>query len=90
MNENEPASRSLEPTAGVSRTVVTADGRSLACLEVGYAGGPLILHNHGGPGSRLEARFFADAASRHRLRFICVDRPGIDQSSPEEPRTYAG
>lgn len=75
---------------GIARTITAGNGRSLACLEVGDPDGPLILHNHGGPSSRLEARLFADAATRHRLRFICVDRPGIGQSAPQQPRTYAG
>jgi pimeloyl-ACP methyl ester carboxylesterase len=68
----------------------TRDGRTLACLEVGDPRGPLLIHNHGGPSSRLEARLFADAASRHGLRFVCVDRPGIGQSSPQKERSYAG
>jgi pimeloyl-ACP methyl ester carboxylesterase len=76
--------------SGTSRTVTTKDGRTLACLEVGNPNGPLVIHNHGGPSSRLEARLFADAASRYGLRFVCVDRPGIGQSSPQASRTYAG
>lgn len=73
-----------------TQTVTTRDGRNLACLEVGDPRGPLVIHNHGGPSSRLEARLFADAASKHGLRLICVDRPGIGQSSPQESRSYAG
>ncbi len=75
---------------GATRTIIAQDGRSLAGLEVGDPNGPLVIHNHGGPSSRLEARLFADAASRHKLRLICVDRPGIGQSSPQEARSYAG
>ena len=71
-------------------TVVTADRRKLAFLGVGDPNGPLVIHNHGGPSSRLEARLFAEAASRHRLRLICVDRPGMGQSSPQETRTWSG
>jgi len=70
--------------------VATRDGRTLAYLEVGDPDGPLVLHNHGGPSSRLEARLLADAASKNRLRLICVDRPGMGQSSPQKARTYAG
>ena len=44
------------------------DGRTLACLEVGDPNGPLVIHNHGGPSSRIEARLFAEAASKHGLR----------------------
>jgi pimeloyl-ACP methyl ester carboxylesterase len=90
MDDIEMPSLIPEPSAGVERTVTTSDGRKLACLEVGDPGGSLVLHNHGGPSSRLEARLFADAAARNCLRFLCVDRPGIGQSSPLSPRSYAG
>jgi pimeloyl-ACP methyl ester carboxylesterase len=70
--------------------LATRDGRTLAYLEVGDPDGPLVLHNHGGPSSRLEARLLADSASKNRLRLICVDRPGMGQSSPQKSRTYAG
>jgi len=49
-----------------------------------------VIHNHGGPSSRLEARLLARPASKNRLRLVCVDRPGIGQSSPQKTRTYAG
>jgi len=75
---------------GTPRTVTTKDGRNLACFEVGDPHGPLVIHNHGGPSSRLEARLFAASASANRLRLICVDRPGIGQSSPQNNRTYSG
>lgn len=70
--------------------LTTQDGRHLAYLEVGDPHGPLVIHNHGGPSSRLEARLFANAAAKNRLRLLCVDRPGIGQSSPQETRTYSG
>lgn len=73
-----------------TKMVATKDGRNLAYFEVGDPRGPLVIHNHGGPSSRLEARLFADAASKHRLRLICVDRPGIGQSSPQKARSYSG
>jgi pimeloyl-ACP methyl ester carboxylesterase len=78
------------PPAGPTKTISTPDGRTLAYIEVGNPDGPLVIHNHGGPSSRLEARLFADAASKHGLRFVCVDRPGIGQSSPQDARTYSG
>jgi pimeloyl-ACP methyl ester carboxylesterase len=78
------------PPVGSTRTVITRDGRTLACLEVGDPGGPLVIHNHGGPSSRLEARLLASPALKNRLRLVCVDRPGMGQSSPQETRTYAG
>ena len=72
--------------------VVTApDGRRLAYLEVGDPDGPLVLHNHGGPSSRLEARLLAESATTNRLRLVCVDRPGMGQSSAQKARsTRAG
>ncbi len=70
--------------------VATRDGRTLAYLEVGDRQGPLVLHNHGGPSSRFEARLLADSASKNRLRLVCVDRPGMGRSSPQKARTYAG
>jgi pimeloyl-ACP methyl ester carboxylesterase len=73
-----------------TRTVAARDGRTLAYLEVGDPHGPLVIHNHGGPSSRLEARLFAASAAKHRLRFVCVDRPGMGQSSPQKTRSYAG
>jgi pimeloyl-ACP methyl ester carboxylesterase len=72
------------------QVVQTRDGRKLAYLEVGDPQGPLVIHNHGGPGSRLEARLLADSAAKNRIRLICVDRPGMGQSSPQKTRTYAG
>jgi pimeloyl-ACP methyl ester carboxylesterase len=74
---------------GVSH-VVTSDGRRLAYLETGDPGGPLVIHNHGGPSSRLEVRLLADAASKYRIRLIGVDRPGMGQSSTQKTRTYSG
>jgi pimeloyl-ACP methyl ester carboxylesterase len=70
--------------------VATSDGRRLAYLETGDPDGPLVIHNHGGPSSRLEVRLLAEAASKHRLRLIGVDRPGMGQSSPQKARSYSG
>ncbi|MDX1887370.1 alpha/beta hydrolase [Mycolicibacterium sp. 120270] len=72
------------------QTVTAPDGRTLAYLEVGEPDGPLVIHNHGGPSSRLEARLLAEAATRNGLRLVCVDRPGMGQSSPQKDRTYSG
>ena len=70
--------------------VAAADGRHLAYLEVGDPDGPLVIHNHGGPSSRLEVRLLADSATKNRIRLVGVDRPGQGQSSPQKTRTYAG
>ena len=70
--------------------VATADGRRLAYLEVGDPAGPLVIHNHGGPSSRLEVLLLAEAAAANRIRLVGVDRPGQGQSSPQKTRTYSG
>ena len=70
--------------------VMTPDGRRLTYLDVGDPNGPLVLHNHGGPSSRLEALLLAQAAAANGLRLICVDRPGMGQSSPQTARSYQG
>src|SRR6187402_2429677 len=80
----------VSAASAITRTIIATDGRELACLEVGDPNGPLIIHNHGGPSSRLEARLFAEAASKHGLRLLCVDRPGIGRSTPQTDRSYAG
>lgn len=72
------------------QSVAIQDGRTLACSEVGDPDGRLVIHNHGGPSSRLEAHLLAESASKNRLRLICVDRPGIGQSSPQTDRSYSG
>jgi alpha-beta hydrolase superfamily lysophospholipase len=76
-------------TSGMAQAVTTPDGRRLAYLEVGDPHGPLVLHNHGGPSSRLEARLLGNAAAKNGLRFVCVDRPGMGQSSPQKARSCA-
>ncbi|WP_332909772.1 alpha/beta fold hydrolase [Mycobacterium hippophais] len=80
----------VDGTDGADGQVMTPDGRTLSYLEVGDPGGPLVLHNHGGPSSRLEARLFADAATARGLRFVCVDRPGFGRSTRQRNRTYRG
>jgi pimeloyl-ACP methyl ester carboxylesterase len=74
----------------MTSAVATRDGRTLSYLEVGDPLGALVIHNHGGPSCRLEAHLFANAASKNRLRLICVDRPGIGKSTSQQVRTYAG
>jgi len=74
---------------GGEGTVEIGD-RSLAYLEVGDPGGRLVLHNHGGPSSRLEAKIFASEARKLGLRLVCVDRPGQGKSDPQHGRSFAG
>lgn len=63
--------------------------RELAYLSVGAADGDLILHNHGGPSSRLEAHLLDSAALANGIRLVCVDRPGQGKSDPQLDRSFA-
>jgi pimeloyl-ACP methyl ester carboxylesterase len=67
-----------------------ADGRTLACLELGDPSGPPVLYFHGYPGSRLEARVAAAAAGRLGLRLLAVDRPGFGRSTFQPGRRIGG
>jgi pimeloyl-ACP methyl ester carboxylesterase len=58
-----------------------ADGRTLAIIELGDAGGSPVLYFHGYPGSRLEGRVAAGAARRRGLRLLAPDRPGFGEST---------
>lgn len=69
---------------------VQVGSRSLCYLQVGDPDGPLVLHNHGGPSSRLEAKIFAAHARDLGLKFVCVDRPGQGKSDSQQQRTFAG
>src|SRR6266404_3889410 len=51
---------------------VRIGNRSLFYCQVGDPNGPLVLHNHGGPSSRLEVGLFALHALNLGLRFVCV------------------
>ena len=73
--------------AEVEHRVRLADGRTLACLQLGDPAGPPVLYFHGYPGSRLEARVAAAAAGRLGLRLLAVDRPGFGQSTFQAGRT---
>lgn len=82
--------RPAPASVGATRTIATRDGRHLACVEAGDPRGPVVIHNHGGPSSRFEARLLAGSAAKNRVRLICVDRPGMGLSSPQQERSYAG
>ncbi len=70
------------------QAAITIGDRRLTYLEVGDPHGPLVLHNHGGPSSRFEARVFAAAARELGLRLLCLDRPGMGGSDPQPGRGW--
>jgi pimeloyl-ACP methyl ester carboxylesterase len=61
-------------------------GRRLGYAEYGRAGGAVFFYFHGHPGSRLEARFAADAAAAAGVRIIALDRPGYGLSHVQPVR----
>jgi pimeloyl-ACP methyl ester carboxylesterase len=65
------------------------DGRVLAYTDIGEPGGPLVVHSHGAPSSRLELTAFEEAFSELGVRVVCADRPGYGGSSPKPGRRMA-
>ncbi len=63
------------------QTIHLPDGRTLGYAEYGAPEGKTVLYFHGHPGSRYEARFLAEHATRAGTRLIGVDRPGMGLSS---------
>ena len=58
----ESKTRKLPRSVFSSTLSLTACNRTVTYLEAGDPGGPLVLHNHGGPSSRLEAELFDSCA----------------------------
>lgn len=67
---------------------IQAGNRAVTYLESGDPDGPLVLHNHGGPSSRLKAELFDSGAKANGLRFVCADRPGMGGSDLQPGRTF--
>jgi pimeloyl-ACP methyl ester carboxylesterase len=67
---------------------VRVGNRAIAYTQVGDPEGPLVLHNHGGPSSRIEAELFDVGATARGLRFVCPDRPGFGRSDPQSDRSF--
>ena len=70
--------------------ITTKDGRTIGFADYGTPDQTALLWCHGGPGSRFEPAFFAEAASRAGLRLIGIDRPGYGFSTPQPGRTIGG
>jgi len=63
-----------------NKTIQLKDGRKLGYAEYGPPHGRPLLHFHGWPGSRLEARLVAENAARAGMRLIGIDWPGMGLS----------
>jgi pimeloyl-ACP methyl ester carboxylesterase len=69
--------------------VITADGRTLAVREAGAADGPVLLSQHGSPGSGRLYRTEIEGADRLGARLLAYDRPGYGGSTPHPGRSIA-
>ncbi|HKQ96312.1 MAG TPA: alpha/beta hydrolase [Candidatus Polarisedimenticolia bacterium] len=73
--------------AAEARHLRLPDGRTLAYSEFGRADGEPVFYCHGSPASRLEPLLIGDEVlSRHGLRVIAADRPGIGGSDAQPGR----
>jgi pimeloyl-ACP methyl ester carboxylesterase len=77
------------PPVDRESTFVTPDGRTLAYVERGPAGGTPVIVSHGTPGSRLARHPDAGIYERHGVRAIAYDRPGYGRSDPQPGRSVA-
>ncbi|MGH8986833.1 MAG: alpha/beta fold hydrolase [Acidimicrobiia bacterium] len=69
-------------------TIPLPDGRRLGFAEYGDPNGPLVLWFHGTPGARRQVPPLArGAAAELGLRLVCVERPGVGDSTDHAYRT---
>jgi len=70
------------PPPRLEGTVPLPDGRRLGYAEYGDPNGPLVLWFHGTPGGRRQIPLVGRrAASELGLRLVCVERPGVGDST---------
>jgi len=65
------------------------DGRILRHVEAGDPAGPLLLSQHGTPGSGRLYRAEVEAAEGLGARLVAYSRPGYDGSTPDPGRSVA-
>jgi pimeloyl-ACP methyl ester carboxylesterase len=66
------------------------DGRRLGFAEFGDPDGPLVLWFHGSPGARRQVPPVGrDAAQQLGIRIVCVERPGIGDSTDHAYRSIS-
>lgn len=70
-------------------SITLKDVRSVGYAAYGKPGQTPVLWCHGGPGSRVEPKPIAAAASDLSLRIIGIDRPGYGASTAVPGRTIA-
>ena len=70
----------------LNRTIQLRDGRTLGYAEYGMPNGKPIFYFTGGNSSRLEGKWFQDAAQKNDVRLIVPDRPGFGLSTHQPTR----
>ena len=66
-----------------------ADGRTLTYTTIGAPDGPVVCHQHGAPGGRLELLGLDDAFDAAGVCVVTADRPGYGGSTPLAGRATA-
>ena len=72
-----------------TREVTAGDGRTLRYVEAGDPGGPLLLGQHGTPGSGRLFRAEVEGAERLGAWLVAYSRPGYGGSTPQPGRSVA-
>src|SRR5687768_8902253 len=75
--------------AMTTREVTAGDGRTLRYVEAGDPGGPLLIGQHGTPGSGRLFRAEVEGAERLGARLVAYSRPGYGGSTPQPERSVA-
>ncbi|KAJ1337282.1 non-heme chloroperoxidase [Microdochium nivale] len=77
----------MQTHEGIEQSLTLPDGRLLAFKIWGdtSASASTAFYFHGFPGSRNECLILHDAALRHAVRLVAVDRPGMGRSTPFAP-----
>ena len=72
-----------------TREVTAGEGRTLRYVEAGDPGGPLLIGQHGTPGSGRLFRAEVEGAQRLGARLVAYSRPGYGGSTPQPGRSVA-
>jgi len=66
-----------------------ADGRELACTDIGERGWLPVLFFHGAPMSRLHLAYLEERFLEESIRVVSPDRPSYGRSSPQPGRSMS-
>src|SRR4051812_15805502 len=85
----DSSSGSAAGNAPVTDLVRLRDGRQLEFARYGDPGGVSAIFFHGFIGSHHQARFAHEAALRHGISLLALNRPGVGRSTPHARRVMA-